>query len=403
MEFSQIIYIALAKWDGKYASTAFSIAKEFSNQQKTVYYIENPLTLKDILTNLHKKDIIKRIPALFLGINTTFKIKDNLIAITPFAVLPINWLPPGNIYKILLKANNYLFKKSILKTIKQQNIKDYIVYNSFNPFYNFSSETSEEKLSIYQSVDDISHSEYINKHGTYLEKQYAQSCDIVLTTSSHLKDKLSIYNKNTYLVANAADVTLFSTALDKSIPEGAVSTVPKTYKAVIGYVGNICHRINYNLLLKIVKEYPEYLLLMVGPINAKNDVILELKKHKNVLFTGAKKPKDLIPLLRIMNCSIIPFLKNELTESIYPLKINEYLAAGLPVITTDFSDDIKNFKDVIYLSETEEDFLAQIQKSIIENNEEKSKRRSEFVTSNNWTNRTLQIIEIIKNQADNDQ
>jgi glycosyltransferase involved in cell wall biosynthesis len=403
MEFSQIIYIALAKWDGKYASTAFSIAKEFSNQQKTVYYIENPLTLKDILTNLHKKDIIKRIPALFLGINTTFKIKHNLIAITPFAVLPINWLPPGNIYKILLKTNNYLFKKSLLKTIKQQNIKDYIVYNSFNPFYNFSSDTNEEKLSIYQSVDDISHSEYINKHGTYLEKQYAKSCDIVLTTSSHLKDKLSIYNKNTYLVANAADVTLFSTALDKSIPEATGTTLPKTYKAVIGYVGNICHRINYNLLLKIVKEYPEYLLLMVGPINAKNDEILELKKHNNVLFTGTKKPKDLIPLLRIMNCSIIPFLKNKLTKSIYPLKINEYLAAGLPVITTDFSEDIKNFKDVIYLSETEEDFLAQIQKSIIENNEEKSKKRSEFVALNNWTNRTLQIIEIINNQANNDQ
>ncbi|WP_375579312.1 glycosyltransferase [Marivirga tractuosa] len=399
MEFSQIIYIALARWDGQYASTAFSIAEELSNQQKKVYYIENPLTLKDIFINIHKKEITKRLPALFLGVNNTYKIKNNLIAVTPHAVLPINWMPKGKVYDIFTKFNNTLFNSSIKKIVKQEKLKDYIIYNSFNPFYNFVSKSTPAKLSIYQSVDDISQSDYIKKHGPYLEKKYAQSSDLVLVTSSHLKKKLSIYNKNTHLVANAADVRLFNKTLNQEGSEVQLGETLAKYKVVIGYVGNICHRIDYKLLLNIVNEYPEYLLLMVGPINTNKPELQKLKKYDNVFFAGSKKPTELIPYLRKMNCSIIPFLINELTKSIYPLKINEYLAAGLPVITTNFSEDIKSFKDVIYLSDDEQDFTTQIQRAINENSPEMAKKRIEFVASNNWTNRTFQILDIIKNQS----
>ncbi|WKV12887.1 glycosyltransferase [Marivirga harenae] len=402
MDFSQIIYIALARWDGQYASTAFSIAEELSNQQKKIYYIENPLTLKDILLKIHKKETSKRLGALFLGINSTYKIKNNLIAVTPYAVLPINWMPKGKLYGIFTKFNNSLFRKSVERVIRKEKLDDYIIYNSFNPFYTFSSKSRPAKLSIYQSVDDISQSEYIKKHGVNLEKKYAQSSDVVLVTSSHLKKKLSKYNQNTHLVANAANVKLFNKAFDQEENELNLGTSLDKYKVVIGYVGNICHRLNYKLLLKIVNEYPEYLLLMVGPINDNNPEIQNLKKHTNVFFTGPKKPAELVPYLRKMNCSIIPFLKNELTKSIYPLKINEYLAAGLPVITTNFSEDIKSFKDVIYLSNNEHDFTIQIQKAIEENNLATAHKRMEFVASNNWTNRTLQILDIIKNQSDNE-
>jgi teichuronic acid biosynthesis glycosyltransferase TuaH len=400
MEFSQIIYIALARWDGQYASTAFSIAEELSNQQKKVYYIENPLTLKDILLNINKKEITRRLPALFLGIKSTYKIKENLTAVTPHVVLPINWMPKGGLYNLSAKFNNIIFKKSIKKIIKREKLDDYIIYNSFNPFYYFNSKSAFPKFSIYQSVDDISQSDYIKKHGAYLEKKYVQSSDLVLTTSSHLKKKLSQYNQNTHLVANAANVKLFNKALDQVGNEAKLNSNLEKYRAVIGYVGNICHRINYQMLIKIADKYPEYLLLMVGPVNANNQELQKLKKHDNVFFTGSKKPSELIPYLKKMDCSIIPFLKNELTKSIYPLKINEYLAAGLPVITTNFSEDIKSFKDVIYLSKNEEQFVDHIHKAIAENNKELIQKRTAFVATNNWENRALQILDIIKNQPE---
>ncbi|MGM0579209.1 MAG: glycosyltransferase [Bacteroidota bacterium] len=399
MEFTYIIYIALAKWDGQYASTAFSIAEEFSNQKKKVYYLENPLTLKDIFLNIYQYEILRRLPALFLGIKSTHEIKENLIAVTPAAVLPINWMSKGNLYNQLSKFNNYLFRKSIHKIIKKDNLKNYIVYNSFNPFYSFYSCSVPSKLSIYQSVDDISQSEYIKKHGAYLEEKYAQTADLILTTSSHLKKKLSQYNQNTHLVANAANVKLFNKALDQNGDIKETESILKDYKAVIGYVGNICNRIDYELLLKVVDQYPEYLLLMVGPINNNQPAFQKLKKYDNVFFTGSKKPTELIPYLRKMDCSIIPFIKNELTKSIYPLKINEYLAAGLPVITTNFSEDIKSFSDVIYLSENEEEFVQHIHTAITENSEKLINDRTAFVAANNWENRTQQILDIIKTQA----
>lgn len=403
MEFTHIIYIALAKWDGQYASTAFSIAEEFSNQKKKVYYIENPLTLKDIILNIYRQDIIRRLPALFLGLQNTYEIKEDLIAFTPSAVLPINWIPKGRLYNVLRKFNNSLFRKSINKIIKKEKLNNYIVFNSFNPFYSYKTASKSKKLSIYQSVDDISQSEYIKKHGPYLEKEYAQSADLILTTSSHLKKKLSNFNRNTYLIENAANVKLFNKALDQNADLKKAESVLEKFKAVIGYVGNICHRVDYNLLLKIADKYPEYLLLMVGPINTHNSAFQKLKKYDNVYFAGSKKPTELIPYLRGMDCSIIPFIKNELTQSIYPLKINEYLAAGLPVVTTNFSEDIKSFQDVIYLCENEAEFIASIKKAITENTKDLIKKRTSFVAANNWENRTQQILDIIQNQTEDER
>ncbi len=102
-----IIVLALPRWDGRYSSTSLSLAQELSRHHN-VFYIDNPFTLKDVITKFNSKQIKSRLKSLFLGLNK-FKRADNfpnLIYVTPRAVLPINFLPASKIYNFLSAIND---------------------------------------------------------------------------------------------------------------------------------------------------------------------------------------------------------------------------------------------------------------------------------------------------------
>jgi hypothetical protein len=109
------------------------------------------------------------------------------------------------------------------------------------------------------------------------------------------------------------------------------------------------------------------------------------------VFAGSRRLDELPALLQHMDCALIPFRCNTLTRSIYPLKINEYLAAGKPVVSTAFSDDIRTFAPVIYLAEDHAGFLRRIDEALAEQNPELEQRRVEVARSNNWTARIEQL------------
>jgi len=92
---------------------------------------------------------------------------------------------------------------------------------------------------------------------------------------------------------------------------------------------------------------------------------------------------------------MIPFQLNKLTKSIYPLKINEYLAAGRAVVATDFSTDIRTFKGIIDIGTSHDQFIQLIDKAIAENSPESIEHRVNIANSNTWTNRVEQIWSIV--------
>ena len=92
---------------------------------------------------------------------------------------------------------------------------------------------------------------------------------------------------------------------------------------------------------------------------------------------------------------IIPFKKNTLTKSIYPLKINEYLAAGKPVIATHFSEDMYTFHTVAYVVDSHEEFLLAIDQAIAENTEARKAARMKVAEQNTWSARVAQFWDII--------
>ncbi|MBL7872725.1 MAG: glycosyltransferase [Cyclobacteriaceae bacterium] len=391
-----IILVTGSRWDQDYSSASISLAKELS-KTNLVFFIDNPFTLKDVFVGWKTRQIKRRMSALLVGRGIYTQIEPgnkNWIAVTPMIVMPINWLPVGSIYTFFLKLNNKIFFRTIRRVIRDYSLKDFIYFNSYNPFYGYKLPPDiNPSIKIYQSRDNIKESEYVNKHGPSLERLIAQTVDIRLATSTDLVNQLSTKNHPFFFFPNAADVDLFSKAqqIDDDLKDSL-----KLSKPVIGYIGNICLRIDYDLVYKLAKHFINHTLLMVGPRNDGDYNPYNFDELENVLFTGSKKIGELPAYLSLMDCAIMPFKKNALTRSIYPLKINEYLAAGKPVVTTSFSPDIESFAEVVHISDTHEDFISNVERALIENDPSLKQKRFEIAKGNSWSVRANQFWERIR-------
>jgi glycosyltransferase involved in cell wall biosynthesis len=165
-------------------------------------------------------------------------------------------------------------------------------------------------------------------------------------------------------------------------------------KKIIGYVGSVDDRLDYDILQHLFKQMPDATFTFVGRITSDRGEAI-LKKYKNVRLEGAKAP-DLLPAYsKNFSVGIIPFIKDEFTRGIYPMKINEYLAAGLPVVSTDFSD-LSDFESIIKISDNKEGFLKYILEEI--NNDTTAKRESRLTVAegNTWGKRAEELSDVIK-------
>lgn len=397
VEYSFII-VALSRVDANYYSTSLSIANELGKRHK-VFFVNNPYTHKELVQKITKSSRMKRLSLrLLFGkiIYENVKASNFVSVVSPF-VLPINWLPRSGVFDFFRRINQNVLKKVIKDIVKRYQINKYIYINSYNPYYlGFLPDDFGRELSIYQSVDDISQNSYTAKHGEELEKKVVSNVDMVFVTSSALKKRLMPLNEKTYVITNAADFDLFNSVLTKRMVrpvelEGLNGTI-------IGYTGNLDDsRIDFELLREIALQFSNSTLLLIGPVNSSAFFELGLDNIRNIVALGPKKIEELPSYLKFMDVTLIPFKTNKLTSSIYPLKINEYLAAGKPVVSTRFSKDIESFKDVIEIGDSVQDFLLKIEKSIKNaNNEMGISERVAEAKTNTWENRIEQIWKCIE-------
>ncbi|RMG31858.1 MAG: glycosyltransferase family 1 protein [Bacteroidetes bacterium] len=391
-----IIMLAIARWDGPYSSTAYSLAKEFSRNNR-VFYIDNPFTYKDFYRGRSQPHIQLRKEALLRGKNIYRNIEglpQNFTAVTPRLTLPINWLPEGPLYRSLLNRNDRVVTEVVSRIIRDFEVKRYVFINNWNPFFGRKLPHSlKPDLYVYQNVDDMSQAPYVAKHGPRLEREMIERADFVTATSQELVRLMANAQTPVHYLPNAADIGLFRKAAEQSFPRPPELRGLEG-KKIIGYTGAISIRIDYELLKKLALVHQDKILLMVGPKGEHYEEV-GLDDMPNVIFTGRKDISELPAYLHYMDCTIIPFRCTKLTKSIYPLKINEYLAAGKPVVSTCFSDDINDFAGIAQIAVRPEEFVSMVGKAIDEDHEEARRHRMAVAQTNTWEARVAAFWDLV--------
>lgn len=390
-----IVCLGLPSWEGDYMKAIVQMLSVLAQHNK-ILYVEYQYTYKDVITGLIRKKgaPVKRI----LGINDRLRTivlsdKTDIKVLTVPAIYPINWMSDGKMYRFFLKRNSQIIKKSIQKAVDELDMCNPLVINAFNPSYGLPLVGQlQEKLLLYYCYDEISHARWCKKHGTTTEAEFATKADAIVTTSEQLHQSKKAYNDQCFLVKNGVNLDLFQQALVKKKQQGKINK-PLT----VGYLGSIDDRLDYELLTYCIQQLPEVHYHFVGRVTYPQGKEC-LMNYSNVQFLGAQPPEKLPDFVAQFDIGIIPFVSNGFTQSIYPLKINEYLAAGLPVITTDFGK-LRDFKEIATIVSQPEDFLEAIrqyqQGGKLDNIEELNSRIT-FAQANSWENRAEELSQVIE-------
>ena len=388
-----LIINTLFRSDNAYSSVSLSFGKEMAKTHR-VFYINHPYSLKDIWDSRRDQKLKQRLPKILRGgiaYEKLDEIPENFIIATPPPTIPINFLENNGLYKTLNKYNRNVLLKTVKQVIADNDIKDFIYMTCYDPF--FAPVLPKEigaALSIYQCIDDISTEAYMAKHGVRLEEQAARDSDITLVTSTNLCKFYKQFQPETHIIHNAVDISIFKNLYYRDVERPAEIKNVKT--KIIGFTGNLDNiRLDYRLMRRLAEGHPDKTLLLVGPINSPEVYSEGLNKMPNVILTGAKTIYEVPNYLKFMDVVILPSLLNKMSLSVYPLKINEYLAAGKSAIATSFSDDIRSFQPHIRIADSHDHFVQLIDEAIADYPEHKVRERMAIGESNTWADRVKEF------------
>lgn len=387
-----IFILGTTKFDNPYESTSYTIAKYLA-KENDVYYVENPFTLKDFYKKKGTPEFERRknyFPRSSDGIIST-DIPNLKIVITP-PLLSINFLPEGPVYRSFLQINEFIIAKRLKKIIKQKKIKEHIYINSFNFHYPNVAKALKPILNVYHCVDPLI-LDFDKKHGIISEQILVENSDVVFCTSKQLYDEKKKSNKNTFFIPNAADLSHCSKALNPELKvHESLSKIPKP---IIGYFGNIERRLDFDLIKYLSEHNPDKSFVFAGPIDI--EFIPEwFFKLPNVYKTGRLDYDQLPAVLKGFDIALIPFKKDDVSATIFPLKLFEYLGAGKPIVSTDFNPDLEDFtNETVRFCADHETFSQAINDELETNSPENVQKRIEVANQNTWTKRVDEFAEIL--------
>lgn len=191
-------------------------------------------------------------------------------------------------------------------------------------------------LVVYHCVDDIAAQEGIDADAfRAAEERFARRADLVLCSAPALAERMRALNDNVLYAPNVADVDAFATALDSDGPrDAALEALPHPRVVFTGAIA--AKKLDEDLLLDLARARPEWSIALVGPVGIGDPStdVTRLRAQGNVHLLGRRDYADLPAVLRGADAALIPYRLTQLTASIFPMKVYEYLAAGLPVVAT---------------------------------------------------------------------
>lgn len=389
MVLKPIVCIAFPAWEGNYLKSTVQLMTELARLGHPVLYVDYAYTWKDFVQSVRGKGFAtwRRMLGLEPRLRTILLENGaNIHVLTLPPIFPINFLKSPKIYDTVNSVNVFFIKKCILNAMHTLGMVSPTVVNAFNPSIGnlLANELHESKL-IYYCYDDIGAATWANRHGERLEQAFLKKADTVIVTSQGLLNKKSVHNARCFLIKNGVDYDLFSQKSDKKLP-----FYFEKNKKIIGYLGSVDERLDYDLLEKLISETPQYQYIFVGRVT-KTTYEKRLQAFPNVALLGSQPPTSLPAWVQNFDVCLIPFVKNELTKGIYPLKINEYLAAGKPVVTTRFAD-LSDFETVVSIADDNDAFIKLVQTNFLETDTTQLKH---FAVQNSWTERGQQFSNLV--------
>ena len=201
------------------------------------------------------------------------------------------------------------------------------------------------------------------------EEEIVALSDNVFTICDELTNRFKPANPSSRTLSYGVNLEEFRNGNETGLPAATkelLAGLQKDAAPVIGYVGAVHRYVNQEMLEECANARPDWRWVFVGPLD---EDVSRLKKLPNVMFLGRQKHRELVYFIKHFDVCMIPYKNVPFTETVVPVKLNEYLAVGKPVVSTDIPV-VRDFNErhrIIRVSRNDSaEFVAQIDRCLLE-------------------------------------
>lgn len=284
---------------------------------------------------------------------------------------------PFHGYRLIRALNRQLLRWQILRASKRLQFASPITY-TFIPTSAQVVGTLGEKGIVYHCVDEYGAFSDAAPEVPILERELLLKANLVLVCSTPLLEQKQKFNRCTHLVTHGVDYEHFRRATDEATP--VAEELRGLPRPILGFHGWVADWVDLRLIAELARLRPGWSIVLVG--RADGD-LSPLHGVRNVYALGSRPYENLPEYLRGFDVALLPFVMNELTRNSNPLKLREYLAAGLPVVAAPLPE-VARLSGLVSLASTAEEYVKQIESLLERGIQGPSGERSEKMESESW-------------------
>jgi len=386
LEGHSLVYFGPGPWDGLWRNR-HQLLSVFARRNK-VLYVEPRMHLRPAMRAVWRER------SLGLGWPLCEEVRTNLFVFHTPRLAPVS----GNrlVAALTWSVQCYLLRQ----TLRQLGMDEPIVWFSQPGMVDLPGMIRLPRLLVYHVVDEYSayegHTPASRRRLREREREMMSQVDTVIVVSQKLYEAKRPFNLNTYLVPNGVDYQAYAAALaDPHLPDDLrVIKSPR-----LGYSGLIGDRLNLNMLKELARDNPEWSLVFIGEVRVSQQVATwqALLAMPNVHYLGLVEISQVPHYLKGLQVGLMPYVKSQESENISPLKLYDYLAAGLPVASTDIPA-AREFSQYIHLADSPQNFTRAVRTALADTTPERRQVRCSIAAQHTWEVRVEQLSDIFQAQ-----
>jgi len=214
--------------------------------------------------------------------------------------------------------------------------------------------------------------------------KYFNFSDITVVTSQSLYDRYKPFSKEIRLLRHGTDTKLFNKVFASELQ--VAEELRELSGKKVGYYGAL-HKLDYELVFEVSSELRDLNFIFIGPTSGPQGLNKQLKLPPNCYVWDSWNRNKLPSFLAGLDVFWMPFLDNELTQFMSPIKIYEVMSAGLPIVSTNLKETRLVGGNLNKYANNNEEHIKFINEFIHSSSYELSRKRVEYTKNFDWSQR----------------
>lgn len=290
-------------------------------------------------------------------------------------------------------ANQILERAQVRRAARRLELARPILWLNPHQAHHYAGRLGESCV-VYDITDDwisLTQKSWLRELTRWQDEQLCRKADAVIVCSEKLYKMKQNLSTNLHLIPNGVDAAHYASVL-QSGPLPAPAQVWR--KPVLGYTGTLHpDRVDVELIDALARRFHDGTVALVGPNMLPVDQTKRLLTCGNVEFTGAVPYDELPGYMRAFDVCITPHKVTPFTESLNPIKLWEYLAAGKPIVSTDVAG-FRDYADLAHIARDAESFLDAVKAALSEDGS-LVKARQAVAAEHSWVRRVDAVEQVI--------